>query len=73
MDELFNYQPLIHALLEKGINEDQIPNAINRILNDITSSRSGEGWERITETYDLSSSLLQGYMDYISTLSTKAP
>jgi len=72
MDELFNYQPLIHALLEKGINEDQIPNAINRILNDITSSRSDEGWERITETYNLSSSLLQGYMDYISTLSTKA-
>jgi hypothetical protein len=69
MNELFNYQPLIDALLEKGINEDQIPNVIEQILNDITSSRSGEGWERMTETYDLSSSLLQGYVNYVARLS----
>jgi hypothetical protein len=64
MDELFNYQPLIDALLEKGINEDQIPNAINQMLYDIACIRTNESLETIAETWGLSLDLLEGYINY---------
>jgi len=64
MNELFNYQPLIDALLEKGINEDQIPNAINQMLYDIACIRTNESLQPIAEAWGLSFDLLEGYINY---------
>jgi len=64
MNELFNYQPLINALLEKGINEDQIPNVINQMLYDIACTRTNESLQPLAEAWGLSSDLLEGYINY---------
>ena len=68
MNELFNYQPLTHALLEKGINEDQIPNVINQMLYEIACIRTNESLQPLAEAWGLSFELLKDYMNYINTL-----
>jgi hypothetical protein len=64
MNELFNYQPLIDALLEKGINEDLIPITINRILYDIECTSTNDSLHPIAEAWGLSFDLLVDYLKY---------
>lgn len=64
MNELFNYQPLIDALLEKGIDEDLIPMTINLILHDIACTRTNESLEPLAEAWGLSFDLLVDYLKY---------
>jgi len=64
MNELFNYQPLIDALLEQGYHEDQIPMTINRIVHDIACTRTNESLEPLAEAWGLSFDLLVDYLKY---------
>jgi hypothetical protein len=64
MNELLNYQPLIDALLEKGIDEDQIPNVINQILYDIECTSTNDSLHPIAEAWRLSFDLLVDYLKY---------
>jgi hypothetical protein len=68
MDELFNYQPLIKALLEKGIGEDQIPNVINQMLYNMACMRTNESLQPIAEAWGLSLDLLKDYINYKNAL-----
>jgi hypothetical protein len=64
MNELFNYQPLIDALLEQGYHEDQIPMTIDRILHDIITAHPNSSLHPIAEAWGLSFDLLEGYINY---------
>lgn len=68
MNELFNYQPLTHALLEKGINEDQIPNVINQMLYEIACMNTSESLQTIADGWGLSLDLLKDYINYKNAL-----
>jgi hypothetical protein len=64
MDELFNYQPLIDALLEQGYHEDQIPMTIDRIVHDIITAHPNSSLHPIAEAWGLSFDLLVDYLKY---------
>jgi len=68
MNELFNYQPLIKVLLEKGINEDQIPNVINQMLYEMACIRTNESLQTIADGWGLSLDLIKDYINYKNAL-----